>query len=122
MGGGQKTNPRMVYLGKITRRALWVYLARRDAGPQDKLFDLDMETIRSMLRNLGKRANGPNTRPHRFRHSFAITWLRNGRDVFTLKRLLGHHSLKMVEIYLDLAQADVENAHKKAGPVDNLKL
>jgi len=133
-GSGRKTKPRTVPLGARTLRALWEYLAWRKSQtppptPDSPLFAappyftrLDRHAIRRLLQRLGERAGVHRVYPHRFRHTFAIRYLRNGGDIFTLQRILGHSSLDMVRRYLHIAQADLKTAHRKASPVDNLNL
>jgi integrase/recombinase XerD len=38
---------------------------------------------------------------HSLRHTFALKSLLNGVDIYTLAKLLGHHSVKVTEIYLE---------------------
>jgi hypothetical protein len=75
-----------------------------------------------LIKNIAARAGVQKAYPHKFRHTFAITYLRSGGDVFTLQSLLGPDSLDMVRHYARIAQVDVEQAHQKASPVDNWQL
>lgn len=122
-GKGDKI--RFVYLGEKSKRALWRYLADREEETQDFLFltrdghPMRIFWVRGLIKRLGDLAGVKNAHPHRFRHTFAITYLRNGGDIFTLQLLLGHSSLKMVRYYAQLADVDAARVHRRVSPVDN---
>lgn len=117
-GTGKKTKSRTVPVGKATSTALWRYLAQIEIDTTQSLFRLSPRAIRGLILRLGKAAAVPHAHPHRFRHTFAIEYLRNGGDIFTLQRILGHSSLDMVRRYLNIAKADVQTVHRRASPVD----
>jgi len=126
---GLKSRPRTIPLGIQTRKAIWRYINSRELKHPDSWLivskderQLSPNAVQHVLRDIGGRAGVENVHPHRFRHTFAIEYLRNGGDIFTLKRILGHASLKTVEYYLSLVQGDVKNAHRKASPVDHWRL
>ena len=131
-GSGQKTKSRHVYLGRAARKALWRYLVDRrqedTTHADDPLFlsergqPMNNNSIRLLLAHTGRRAGVAHVYPHRFRHTFAILFLRNGGDVFSLQRALGHSTLDMVRTYLALTDADVAAAHRQASPVDRWRL
>ena len=45
--------------------------------------------------------------------------LRNGMDLLSLQRLLGHSSREMVRKYAHQTDKDLRSAHAYAGPIDN---
>lgn len=52
------------------------------------------------LINAISKATGINCHLHRFRHTFAINYYRQTKDIVGLKKLMGHQSLKMTLSYL----------------------
>ncbi|HOZ37313.1 MAG TPA: tyrosine-type recombinase/integrase [Anaerolineaceae bacterium] len=125
----RKTKSRVLPIGKATRRVIWRYLASRsETDENDPLFltvagkRMNPNSVRLLLTDLGVKANVPNCHPHRFRHTFAVQYLRNDGDIFTLQMILGHESLDMVRFYLQLANSDAVNAHRRSSPADNWKL
>jgi site-specific recombinase XerD len=70
-----------------------------------------------LIRRCGIKVGGP----HRFRHTGAIMFLRNGGSEFSLQILLGHATLEMTRKYVrTLGIDDVIRAHLTASPVENL--
>jgi site-specific recombinase XerD len=129
MGKGKKE--RLVRIGNNARQQLWRYMLLRDikAPPHVQTLWLS-EEMRPFTKNgmllvmhrLGKRA-GIRIRcsPHTFRHTFAVSYLRAGGDIFTLQQLLGHSSLEMVKRYSrTLNSDDALKAHQQFSPVDRL--
>ena len=78
--------------------------------------------LAEMCAGIGKRAGVANVHLHRFRYTFAIQYLRNAGNAYTLQAMLGHSSLETVKIYLKLAQVNLDEAHRRASPVDNWRL
>lgn len=126
-GKGGKTRP--VYFGRATARALWQYLNRDGREAEEPVFQsergeaLTRSGVFQLVERLGKEASvrGVRCSPHTFRHTFAVTFLRNGGNQFSLMNLLGHTNIAMTARYVRLAQADVEKQHRQFSPADSLK-
>lgn len=126
---GKGDKERTVIAGVNARKALWRYLAGRPgAMVDDPLFasrsglHLQKDNLRHLVQRVAERTGVKGATLHRFRHTFAINFLRNGGNVIELKRLLGHEQMETVTIYVDLAQADLAEAQRRASPADNWRL
>lgn len=129
---GKGNKHRTIYFGRQTAKALWNYLRECPREPEETLFYSDRGSkagdaltrsgLRFLIIRLGKAAKIEVTRcsPHTFRHTFAVQFLRAGGNVFSLKEILGHTTLTMVNRYVALAQADIEYQHRMFSPGDRL--
>ena len=58
--------------------------------------------------------------PYQLRHHFALSFLKNGGDAFSLQRTLGHADMSMTNRYVFLADDDIKKQHDIASPVTHL--
>ena len=132
LGKGRKE--RIVPIGRQLQRVIWRYVERYRPQPVTQNLDFLFLTndgkrvskgrLESIIKKYGEQAGikGVRCSPHTLRHTAAISFLRNGGDVFSLQRMLGHSSLEMTRHYCELADVDVKRAHLTASPVDSLDL
>jgi site-specific recombinase XerD len=113
LGKGRKQ--REVGFGDNTRKALRTYILRyRKAAKNEQHVFISHKNepltpggIDTMLYTLADKAGISRelVSAHKWRHTFAVTYLRNGGDVYKLSRPLGHASVDTTEKYLRAFQA-----------------
>ncbi|WP_110929750.1 tyrosine-type recombinase/integrase [Paenibacillus bouchesdurhonensis] len=113
---------RTVYYGVRTQELLVIYLAWHEInGQAPNLFlnefgqPLDKNWATRCISFIGKKAkiSGVRISPHTFRHTFATRYIKATGDPFSLRRLLGHSSMEMVNRYVNLDVADVREQYEK---------
>ena len=134
-GKGKKI--RYVPLTPAINKALIRYLRIRDSYVLDKYTyqveylllsqkgkRLTPETIERVVRDCGKECGVREElrcSPHTCRHFYAQTQLKNGCDLFTVSRLLGHSNINITKRYLNsMGVEDVMELAKKTTPLRNL--
>jgi site-specific recombinase XerD len=125
---GKGGKPRSVFFGKKTRKALRAYLRKRtdenialwvtNAGER-----LTYWGLRQIMRRRAERAGIEEPGLHSFRRFFALECLRSGKmSIYELQHLMGHADLQVLRRYLAITEQDTEQAHRRAGSVDNANL
>jgi len=124
---GKGHKPRTVYIGKQSKRALRRYLNHRTddcpalwvTHPRFGSNRLSYAGLREVITRRAGDAQVDEPSLHDFRRAFALSMLRNGTDIFTLAKLMGHEGISVLQRYLKQTNLDTEEAHRRAGPVDN---
>ncbi len=128
---GKGARERYVYMSPTVYKVVFRYLNRwRPKVNSDYLFvhdngqPLSRYYVAHRMQRYGKKAGitGVRCSPHTLRHSFAVNFLRNNGDAFTLQRILGHSTLDMTRRYAELANSDVERRMKAFSPIESLRL
>jgi site-specific recombinase XerD len=122
---GKGRKPRSVFLGQKTRKAIRYYLRQRhDTNPAlfitDELERLTYWGLRMVIARIAKRTGAKSPNLHSFRRAFALNCLRNGMDIYTLQKLMGHADLQVLRRYLKQTEGDLKDGHAKYSPVDRM--
>ncbi|MCP4666595.1 MAG: tyrosine-type recombinase/integrase [Deltaproteobacteria bacterium] len=130
---GKGSKERHVPFGAKVQKAIWKYVEMHRPEPANPRYDhvfltrdgcsIKKNRLRGIVRKYGQRAGiqGVRLSPHTFRHTMCVMFLRNGGDVFTLQRITGHSSLEILRGYINLAQSDIVEIHRRNSPIDNLE-
>ena len=118
---GKGNKERVVFLSAETMKQMQRYHLRSSTH---ELFFLSEEGrpmtpsgLLQIMKRLGKRAGVSDCHPHRFRHTFSISFLRSGGNVLALQRILGHTTLTMTQRYVALVSDDLAKEHVAHSPV-----
>jgi site-specific recombinase XerD len=110
---GKGAKFRRVPVSHRLRREIVRYLNRfRPESGTDRLLLLtdgspvQVASCARMLHRLGKRV-GFRVHAHKFRHTFATTYLRTGGDIERLRKILGHSTYAIVMRYVHLDASDL---------------
>ena len=116
-GKGGKVRP--CYIDERTKTYLTKYFAQRSMdnpalfiGTRKRL-RLSATQVRQIVQDAGEFAGIPNLHPHMLRHSFATHLLRNGCDLESLRKLMGHNNISTTQRYLHVTDMGLEETHKK---------
>lgn len=104
------------------------YLTLRGTCESDHLFVTIEETamtrssLQKIVAHYGRKARikGVRCSPHTLRHTFAKLSVMNGAGVFELQKILGHSSMEMVRVYVNLFSSEVSDRHREFSPLNSL--
>lgn len=112
----EKDSPiRQIPLSARCLKALWPYLRQHPSGQSgDPLWvtedgePLSVRRIQEIVTGYAEKAGVPRVSPHDLRHTFATMYLVYGGDPISLRKLLGHATLELVDYYVRLAGLHLE--------------
>lgn len=73
--------------------------------------------VKSLLRRIKKALNIEVLSAHKLRHLYATSLLKQGVNIKTVARLLGHKNIRMTERYIDLTDAEIYETNRLNNPL-----
>ncbi|GEP65226.1 integrase [Clostridium beijerinckii] len=135
---GKGRKDRRVALSPYVRRIIIRYVRCRDSYFANRNVDeatpfflsyrfkpLTIESVERVMKIAGEKAEirkDIRCSPHTARHFYAISQLRNGLDVYSLSRCLGHENISITKRYLQgLKDEQIVEMSVKTSPLMNLR-
>lgn len=137
---GKGSKERLIYISKIMRRYMRKYEEAKQERFKHRLYDeiedyyfldqsaerLSRSRINKILKEHCKKAGvrkEVRCSPHDCRHYFAQKQLKNGIDVYSLSRLMGHFDTQITSKYLrGLEQHDILEIGKVYSPLNKVRI
>ena len=128
---GKGRKERIAPIGKFVQMELMHYIER--VRPQACVTDCNslflsrdskpmaLNTVKMMFSKLARTSGVNRLHAHLCRHTFAINYLLNGGDVFSLREILGHTTLAMVGLYLRFSSSQITAQHHRYSPMDRMQ-
>lgn len=125
---GKGDKERQIAMSPMTEKAVRDYVRRERPLGGESLFcgrgdrPLTTSGLRHMIRRRARDAGLDIQGVHRFRHTFALEFMRSGGAPHALQSLLGHESPIMTLRYGRMASDDAADQHRRHSPVEKMGL
>jgi integrase/recombinase XerD len=82
---------------------------------------INYHNIRRDYAALAKKIGIGSSSFHALRHNYGLSHIRNGGDVFSLQRILGHSDLSVTKRYVNMQTEDLSHVHRKTSILSRLR-
>ena len=82
---------------------------------------MTLNIVKMVFSKLARSSEVIRLHAHLCRHTFAVNYLLNGGDIFSLREILGHTTLAMVNHYLHFTSSQITAQHHKYSPMDRIQ-
>jgi len=106
---GKGKKDRVIPLQRELSNILGVFMD--NLKPKAKLFPISDRQVRNVVYKYAP--DGLDVHPHTIRHSFAVHCLKQGMNIRSLQKILGHSNLTTTQVYLDVVGQDVAEDFEK---------
>jgi len=113
---GKNDKDRVVPFSIRTMESIKAYIGDRTEGyvllpkrGKDDNRPINQRQLQRMIENLRPKADLPDwVHPHSLRHTYAVSSLKAGRKLETVRQTLGHENISTTQIYTTLSLSDIE--------------
>jgi integrase/recombinase XerD len=129
---GKGSKERFLPFGATMQKILWTYIRKYRPEPASPLIDnlfltldgrpLSKDRVEKIIKEYGRKAGitGIRVSPHTFRHTGLTLMHKYHMDPLDLQRVSGHADAQSLKGYVHQTQDEVNAAHRRSSPLDNL--
>ncbi len=109
-----KSGERDVLISRKLASRLRIYAENNGKKEYDRVFDMTRRNLYYIIHKWGEKILNKDIHPHTLRHSFAVHFLNETRNLVKLQRLLGHKNINHTQRYLRYTLEDTREEYVRA--------